>query len=58
MALFFGSFAVFVLVALALGISVVFKGRPMEISCRGAPARRGCKSIMRCRGTCRHIDDV
>lgn len=42
MALFFGSFVMFLLTALALGIGILFRGRPMGAGCRGAAEPSAC----------------
>lgn len=42
MALFFGSFVMFLLTALALGIGIIFRGRPMHAGCRGPDGQSGC----------------
>lgn len=52
MAMFFGSFAVFVLAALGLGISVLFIGRPMDVGCSRTAPESGCKSIAQCAAAC------
>jgi hypothetical protein len=53
MELFIGSFVMFVLTALALGIQLVFRGRPMHLGCGGLPDEKGCKRKALCGGACR-----
>ncbi len=53
MELFVGSFVMFVLTALALGIGMVFRGRPMHAGCRGLPGDKNCESKALCGGACR-----
>jgi len=53
MELFIGSFVMFLLIALALGIGIVFRGRPMHAGCRSLPGKFGCESKVLCGGVCR-----
>ena len=54
MALFIGSFVIYALVALALGIGILFRGRAMHAGCRGMPGdESGCQSKALCGGVCR-----
>lgn len=53
MALFIGSFVIYALVALALGIGILFRGRAMHAGCRGMPGESECKSKALCGGACR-----
>lgn len=53
MQLFFGSFIIFLSVALALGISIVFRGRPLRRGCNRLPGSPGCKSKALCGGVYR-----
>lgn len=53
MELFFGSFIIFLTVALALGIGVVFRGRPLRAGCRRLPGSSDCKLKALCGGVCR-----
>ena len=52
MELFVGSFIIFVLTALALGIGVLFRGRPMHAGCGSLPGDKSCKSEALCGGAC------
>lgn len=56
MELFIGSFVIFVMTALALGIGVIFRGRPMAAGCRRLPGESRCESEMQCGGVCRRRD--
>ncbi len=42
MALFVGSFVMFLLTALALSIGIIFRGRSMHAGCRGAADPSAC----------------
>ena len=53
MELFFGSFVMFILTALALGIGIVFRGRAMHAGCSRLTGRLGCESNALCGGVCR-----
>jgi len=53
MELFVGSFIMFALTALALGISILFHGRAMHAGCRKLPDQSSCNSKMLCGGVCR-----
>ena len=53
MELFIGSFVVMVLTALSLGVSLVFRGRPIHAGCRNLPGKRGCELEALCGGACR-----
>jgi hypothetical protein len=53
MELFIGSFLIFILTAIALGIGILFRGRPMHAGCRGLPGKLGCASEPLCGGICR-----
>ncbi len=53
MELIIGSFAVYALVALALGIGSLFRGRAMHAGCRRLPGESNCKSQALCGGVCR-----
>lgn len=55
MEIFLVSFAVYVLVALALGIGVMFRGRAMHAGCRGLPGGSSCKSKALCGGVCQRV---
>ncbi len=52
MELFVGSFIIFVLTALALGIGLLFRGRPMHAGCSGFSGEKGCNSEALCGGAC------
>lgn len=52
MELFIGSFVVFLVTAMALGIGVIFRGQPMPVGCRGLPGESGCESKARCSSFC------
>lgn len=52
MELFIGSFAIYALVALALGIGILCRGRAMRPGCRSLPGQSGCKSKALCGGIC------
>lgn len=52
MELFVGSFIIFVLTAFALGIGLLFRGRPMHAGCSGLPGEKGGKSEVLCGGAC------
>jgi len=53
MALFFGSFLIFVLVALALGVGIIFRGRAMHAGCGRMPGESACESKALCGDICR-----
>lgn len=53
MELFVGSFIVFALTALALGIGILFRGRAMHAGCRRLPGQSTCDSKLLCGGVCR-----
>lgn len=53
MELFIGSFLIFSLTALALGVGILFRGRPMHAGCRALPGESGCESETACGGACR-----
>ncbi len=53
MALFLGSFLVFLLAALALGIGIIVNGKPMSAGCRSLPGEPDCDSKSLCGGVCR-----
>lgn len=52
MELFVGSFIIFVLSALALGIGLLFRGRPMHAGCGSLPGEKGGKSESLCGSAC------
>lgn len=47
-----GSFIVFALVALALGIGILVRGKPMHAGCRALPDAGGCAANGQCAGEC------
>lgn len=53
MELFIGSFIIFALTALALGIGILFRGRAMHAGCRKLPGQSSCESSALCGGACR-----
>ena len=53
MELIIGSFAIYALVSLALGIGIIFRGRAMHAGCRGLPGDSDCPSKALCGGVCR-----
>ena len=53
MELYVGSFIMFALAALALGIGILFRGRPMHAGCRRMPGEGACESKPLCGGVCR-----
>ncbi|MEX0962926.1 MAG: hypothetical protein WDZ52_02640 [Pseudohongiellaceae bacterium] len=53
MALFIGSFIVFVLAAVAMAIGILFRGRPMHAGCRSMPGESNCESETLCNGACK-----
>lgn len=55
MEIFLVGFVVYALVALALGIGIMFRGRAMHAGCRGLPDGSSCKSKALCGGACRRV---
>ena len=53
MALFFGSFIVFLLVTLALSIGIVMRGQPMHAGCGAMPDVGKCAASSQCAGACK-----
>jgi len=53
MATFIGTLLVFLCVALALGLGVILRGRPMHAGCRSLPADQHCRFDMLCGGACK-----
>ncbi len=53
MELFIGSFVIFVLTALALGIGILFRGSAMHAGCGGLPGKSNCASRAQCGRVCR-----
>jgi hypothetical protein len=53
MELFFGSLVAFLFAAVALGIGMVIRGRPMHAGCGRLPGSSGRESKALCAGVCR-----
>ncbi|MGI9342055.1 MAG: hypothetical protein ACR2QV_04355 [Gammaproteobacteria bacterium] len=53
MDLFIGTLLVFLCAALAMGLGLLIKGKPMHGGCRSLPADRHCRFEMLCGGACR-----
>lgn len=55
MEIFIISFTVYILVALAIGIGIMFRGRAMHAGCRSLSVKSHCKHQSLCGDKCRRI---
>jgi len=58
MEIFIISFVVYLLLALAIGIGILFRGKSMPAGCRGPLGSSSCKSKSLCGNQCRKVRDV
>lgn len=52
MDVFIISFFVYLLVALAIGIGILFRGKAMHAGCGGLPTSKSCQFKSTCSGQC------
>ena len=53
MKIFLVNFVVFLTMALALGIGLIFRGKPVSTGCHKLPDGSSCKNKSLCHGVCR-----
>ena len=47
------AFVVYLLVAFAIGIGILFRGQAMHAGCGGSPTTKNCQFKSNCSGQCR-----
>ena len=55
MEIFIISFVIFLLMALAIGIGILFRGQSMHAGCRGLPEGSNCKFHSMCGDKCGRV---